>query len=1051
MDFTGERYLPNIDNIEMREEHVLRYYFAQQFVSGKVVLDAACGEGYGTKIIAENAGKVYGLDISKETIESAKSKYNINNIEFLEGSIKNIPLEDHSVDVVVSFETIEHVDQETQEQFLEDIKRVLSEDGILIISTPNKKIYSDKYGYNNEFHIKEFYREEFKNLLEKYFKYIKFYGESYQIVNAINSQDLKQNAELSVSTEFSSKYFISVCSNKNMNLSHIRSMMSLSESKDYYKYLDRIIELQHEVEDRNLHIKKLDQHIEELDDAISFLKSDYNKKIQNLNDKLTIKSQERKELKECLDEKTLELQHILNSNGYNLLKKYYALRDKIFPQNSYRRFIAKLTKKVMHNPKTYWKVLNINNLRKLRYYLSVENINTVENRMDMFDAKLACTQQEVIDVSPITQEDEIYEHLVFEKFSNPLVSIIIPVYNQFAYTYKCLKSILENTKDIPYEVIIADDVSNDKTVELGNIVENIKIVRNQKNLRFLLNCNNAAKYASGKYIHFLNNDTQVQKDWLSSLVQLIEKDDSIGLVGSKLVYPNGKLQEAGGILWKDGSAWNYGNGQDPSLPEFNYVKEVDYISGASIMIRADLWKKLGGFDELFVPAYCEDSDLAFSVRKAGYKVVYQPKSVVVHFEGISNGTDVTSGQKYYQIANSKKFYQKWKDVLQAEHFDNAQNVFLARDRSRNKKTILMIDHYVPMFDKDAGSRTVFQYLTLFAREEYNIKFIGDNFYPFQPYTEILQQMGIEVFYGIYYDRHWKDWLKQNCKEIRYVFLNRPHISVKYIDVIREYTDARIIYYGHDLHFLREKREYQLTGNNKLLQSSDKWKEQELELMKKADVTYYPSYIEKQEIHAIAPDILVKVIPAYLYFNLQKPEYNFKNRKNLMFIGGFGHRPNIDAVQWLVKGIMPTLVKLLPDIKIYILGSNPPDEIKKLESDNLKVAGFVTDEELKEYYSNCRLSIVPLRYGAGIKGKVIEGMSYGIPIVTTSIGAEGIVNAKDFLEIADESAAFAKKIADIYNDEQKLKQHSNDGYSYIKKYFSPLAAKEIIASDFDMKI
>ena len=193
-----------------------------------------------------------------------------------------------------------------------------------------------------------------------------------------------------------------------------------------------------------------------------------------------------------------------------------------------------------------------------------------------------------------------YSKLVFKYFKNPLVSIIIPVYNQFEYTYSCLRNILKNSGDIEYEVIIADDCSTDFTKDITKVVEGVNEKKTPTNLKFLLNCNNAAKSARGQYILFLNNDTQVQKDWLKHLVDLIESDSNIGMVGSKLVYPDGLLQEAGGIVWKDGSAWNYGNRQDGNASEYNYVKEVDYISGAAIMIRHSLWDELGGFDESFI-------------------------------------------------------------------------------------------------------------------------------------------------------------------------------------------------------------------------------------------------------------------------------------------------------------------------------------------------------------------------------------------------------------------------------------------------------------------
>lgn len=257
------------------------------------------------------------------------------------------------------------------------------------------------------------------------------------------------------------------------------------------------------------------------------------------------------------------------------------------------------------------------------------------------------------------------------------------------------RSFIKNSGEISYEILIGNDCSTDLTTRIAEIIPGVKCVTNEKNLRFVLNCKNAAKYAKGTYLLFLNNDTQVQPNWLEPLVSLIESADDIGMVGSKLVYPDGTLQEAGGILWRDGSAWNYGNRQDSALPEFNYVKEADYISGASIMLPRALWEEIGGFDERFVPAYCEDSDLAFTIRKMGYRVMFQPQSVVVHFEGVSNGTDTSSGQKKYQVVNSQKFYEKWKDVLEAEHFENGQNVFQARDRSRGKKTVLVVDHYIP--------------------------------------------------------------------------------------------------------------------------------------------------------------------------------------------------------------------------------------------------------------------------------------------------------------------------------------------------------------------
>lgn len=275
----------------------------------------------------------------------------------------------------------------------------------------------------------------------------------------------------------------------------------------------------------------------------------------------------------------------------------------------------------------------------------------------------------IYDIRPICEYESLekYEPLTFAVFENPLVSIIIPVYNQFAYTYNCLSAIKRHAGCISYEIIVADDCSTDFTAELEKITAGIKIIHNKENYQFLVNCNRACKKAKGKYLVFLNNDTQVQKFWLKSLVELMEMQENIGLAGSKLVYPNGLVQEAGGIVWKDANVLQYGNGRQAGEGELNFLRETDYISGASIIIRKELWDEIGGFDERFAPAYYEDVDLAFQVREKGFKVVYQPESEVVHFEGMSS--DLENEQLRGSKKNRELFFKKWEGVLSEKHFE----------------------------------------------------------------------------------------------------------------------------------------------------------------------------------------------------------------------------------------------------------------------------------------------------------------------------------------------------------------------------------------------
>ena len=187
MDFTGERLVLGKKGIEQLEmEHLHRYNSICDLVKGKIVLDIACGTGYGSALLAQKAEKVYGVDISQETIDYCNENYKMHNLKYIQGSVSDIPFEDNSIDVIVSFETIEHVTDMLQEEFRKEIKRVLKDDGLLIISTPDKKIYSDIPKYNNEFHMKEFYRDEFKEFLDKDFKYVKLFNQGLQICDIID-------------------------------------------------------------------------------------------------------------------------------------------------------------------------------------------------------------------------------------------------------------------------------------------------------------------------------------------------------------------------------------------------------------------------------------------------------------------------------------------------------------------------------------------------------------------------------------------------------------------------------------------------------------------------------------------------------------------------------------------------------------------------------------------------------------------------------------------------------------------------------------------------
>ena len=609
--------------------------------------------------------------------------------------------------------------------------------------------------------------------------------------------------------------------------------------------------------------------------------------------------------------------------------------------------------------------------------------------------------------------------LTIPEHPSPSVSIIIPVYNKVEYTFSCLRSIAElEGENIPLEVIVVNDCSTDNTVTVLEQVKGLKRIDNESNQGFLRSCNRGIEMATGEYIYFLNNDTQLRSRAISHLLSVLQQDPQVGAVGSKLIYPDGSLQEAGGIIFSDGSGWNYGRQDNAVSPQYNYLRSVDYCSGASLMVRRSAIDALGGFDNSFAPAYYEDTDLCFALRhRLGLKVIYQPKSEIVHYEGISCGTDTSSGIKRYQAINHHKFVNKWQQQL-ATYADNTgiEGVAAASRRHCGQKTILVIDIYAPCYDKESGARRIWQLLKLFKQLDYHVIFVPDNGAKQQPYVEQLQDIGVEVVYTeAGYGTAIEKQLKQLLPLVDIAWVCRPQLYEKYADTIRQH-DIKLIYDTVDLHYLRLKRESELANDNNIdtMRQWIKMQSQELKAAHEADLTITITETERKILQQQQVSNLAVVPNIHSVYQGEKPSFNKRSR--LLFIGSYNHPPNVDAVRWLVREIMPMVWQQIPELNITLLGSNVTPEIIALESDSrVKVTGYIAD--VTPYFLSHRVFVAPLRYGAGMKGKIGQSLEYGLPIVSTDIGIEGmnLIDEENVLQ-ANGKTEFARQIIRLYQNE-----------------------------------
>jgi GT2 family glycosyltransferase len=599
--------------------------------------------------------------------------------------------------------------------------------------------------------------------------------------------------------------------------------------------------------------------------------------------------------------------------------------------------------------------------------------------------------------------------------ASPEISVILVLFNRAELTLACLRSLTEAFTE-RLEIILVDNASQDETSQLLDQLRGVRIIRNPENRNFLLAVNQAAREAKGEYLLILNNDAQVLPGTLRSALQTIQSEGNIGAVGGRLILLDGTLQEAGSIIWRDGSCLGYGRGDNPFAPMYMFRRDVDYCSGAFLLTPRRTWEQLGGFDERFKPAYYEETDYCTRLWEKGLRVVYDPNAVLLHYEFASS--DSAKSATDLQRDHQQVFVSRHQRLLASHHLAGMNSILPARMKLGNRRRVLFIDDRVPHAWLGSGFPRARAILLALLKQNCFI-----TFYPFsvfdESWTSVYSDMPSDVEFMIGYGPPLLEPFLRNRKGYYdAIFVSRPH-NMKLLQPVLEahhdwFEDTNIIYDAEAIFVTREITLRQLSGTPLPTQEAEALLQEEVDLAGAADSVIAVSKSDAdtfrkhsiENVHVIGHSLDVSPTPR-----------SFADRRGFLFVGAIHEEasPNGDSVIWFLEQILPRIQAVLgEDVPVTIAGVNTSKRIMGLAGPSVCITGHVAD--LTELYDTARVFIAPTRYAAGIPHKVHEAAARGLPIVATPLLAAqlGWSDDEPFLVGAD-ADSFAAKCVQLYRD------------------------------------
>jgi GT2 family glycosyltransferase len=585
------------------------------------------------------------------------------------------------------------------------------------------------------------------------------------------------------------------------------------------------------------------------------------------------------------------------------------------------------------------------------------------------------------------------------------------LFNQAAMTLACLRSIIAMV-DIAAEIIIIDNASSDQTSQLLTRLDGARITRNVENRHFLHAVNQGAVDARGKALLLLNNDARLRPGTLGRAWQTLMADLQTGAVGGPIVLPDGSLQEAGSIIFSDGTCLGYGRGADPADGAFGFQREVDYASGAFLLIRLPVFQALGGLDTAYAPAYYEETDFCMRLRAAGYRVMYEPGAIIDHFEFASATS--TAAALELQRRHHAIFLERHRDTLASAHHTPGTAPLVARMRDAVCGRVLVIEDRVPYPSLGTGYPRAARMLRALLDDGwfvtlYPLVFPTDDKEErrsiFSPRLEVMHGAG-ESQLGAF--------LQARAGYYQHIVVCRPHNMLSFLRNSGRGTTAHLIYDAEAVFAEREIARAALAGTPLSETESNDLRVKEMALARSADTVLAVSESEAMLFRSAGCQD-VRVLGHAL--TSQTTQTNHAERQGLLFVGALHDdpSPNVDGLLWFVEQVMPRLDAMIgTDWQLCVAGRADARRVQALQGSRIKVLGRVPD--LTSLYAQCRVSIAPMRYAGGIPHKVHEAAAHGLPVVTTPLLARQLGWQHEVsLLAASTDEEFATCCAKLYRD------------------------------------